>query len=92
MKEKLQSVISAVFSLFIIIAILGGGIVFCMFVIALIIGGDVGASLASNASKVVMPYFIRSASIAVLAGLVSFYITKEHALSLEENGKELSEV
>lgn len=90
MKEKIQNIINAVFSFFIIIAILGGGIIFCMFIIALIIGGDTGASLSSSASKVVMPYFIRAASIAVLAGLVSFYITGQHALSLEEENKELA--
>lgn len=84
MKRKLGSVIRAIFSIFIIIAILGGGVVFVMFIVALVIGGDIGASIAINAKDTVMPYFIRSASIAVLAGLIFSYGTGRHSLSLGE--------
>lgn len=90
MKAKLQKIIEALFSISLIIAILGGGIVFCMFIVAIIMGGASGEAMATSASKVIMPYFIRSASIAVLCGLISFYATGKHALSLEEE-KELAE-
>jgi hypothetical protein len=39
MREKLQNIVSAVFSVFTLIAILGGGVVFLMFVLSLVIGG-----------------------------------------------------
>lgn len=84
MKAKTKQITKSVFSISIILAILGGGVIFCIFMIALIIGGVLGELLAINASKVIMPYFIRVASIAVLFGLISFYITGKHTLSLEE--------
>lgn len=84
MKEKFGKIIESIFSITLMIAIIGGGVIFCMFIIALIMGGTSGESLATNASKVVMPYFIRLASIAVLCGLISFYIKGKHTLSLNE--------
>jgi hypothetical protein len=78
----MEKILKGVFSLFIIIAILGGGIVFIMFVTALIIGGETGTIIATNAKDIVMPYFIRSATIGILAGLIFSYITKNHSLSL----------
>ncbi len=84
MKENLNRIIEGIFSISIIIAILGGGIIFCMFVLGLIVGGARGELLAVKASKEVMPYFIRSAAVAVLCGLASFYLTGKHSLSLDE--------
>lgn len=82
MKEKLDNVLKRIFSFFLIVAILGGGIIFIMFLVALIIGGDLGASIAVSARETIMPYLIRSASISVLVGLISLYITGKHVLSL----------
>lgn len=84
MKTKIENAVSALFSLSILIAILGGGIVFLMFAAALIVGGEMGSSIAVSAKNSVMPYFIRSATIGVLAGLVSFYLTGLHALIIEK--------
>lgn len=82
MKGKLDNILRKIFSLFLIVAIFGGGIVFIMFVVALIIGGELGGSIAINARETVMPYFIRFASLAVFSGLISLYLTGEHGLSL----------
>lgn len=82
MKKKFGNVLKGIFSFFLMIAMLGGGLVFVMFLVALILGGDSGASIALSARNVVMPYFIRSASIAVLAGLVFSYLKDQHGLSL----------
>ena len=87
MKDKSHSIASVVFSVFILVAILGGGLIFAMFVVAIIIGGDTGQLIAINAKNVVMPYFIRSASIGVLAGLISFYISGRHSLSFDNDSK-----
>lgn len=84
MKENINKFLETIFSIFLIIAILGGGIIFLMFIGALIIGGGTGEVLATKASKEIMPYFIRSASIAITAGLLSFYISGDHTLSLKE--------
>ncbi|SCZ79921.1 hypothetical protein [Acidaminobacter hydrogenoformans] len=87
MKKRIEDVVSAIFSIFILIAILGGGIVFLMFAAALIVGGEMGSSIAVSAKSVVMPYFIRAATIGTLAGLVSFYLTGLHALSIEKKSE-----
>lgn len=84
MRENINSFLESVFSIALIIAILGGGIIFLMFILAIILGGGTGEVLATKASKEIMPYFIRSATIAVTAGLLSFYISGEHALSLKD--------
>lgn len=84
MKENIQKVVESIFSISLMISILGGGIVFLMFIIGIIIGGGTGEALAVKASKGVMPYFIRTATIAVLCGLISFYVTGKHTLSLED--------
>ena len=85
MKAKSHNIISTIFSLFIVIAIFGGGLVFAMFIIAIIIGGETGQQIAVTAKDIVMPYFIRSASIGVLAGLISFYISGKHSLSFHKD-------
>ncbi|HLR33804.1 MAG TPA: hypothetical protein VK071_00545 [Tissierellales bacterium] len=90
MKNKVQEVLSWLFSLFIIIAILGGGIILAMFIIAMIVGGDTGTKLATSASDIVMPYFIRAAAIAVLAGLIVIYTNDSHSLSLKNSNKDNS--
>lgn len=78
MKDRLEKVIESLFSIFLIIAIAGGGIVFVMFVIGIIVGGTTGNSLAVNANSVMLPIFIRFAAIAVLLGLVKYYVIGEH--------------
>lgn len=87
MKTKIEKVVSAIFSISILIAIMGGGIVFLMFAAALIVGGDTGVGIAVSAKNTVMPYFIRAATIGTLAGLVSFYLTGLHALFIEKKIK-----
>lgn len=82
MKDKIENILKLIFSLFIMIAMLGGALVFLMFLVALIVGGDLGASIAVNARNLVMPYFIRFASIAVFAGLIFSYLKGKHGLSL----------
>lgn len=85
--QSLNEFLKTIFSIFLLIAITGGAIVFFMFVIALIAGGSTGANLATSASGTVMPYFIKSAAIAMFAGLFSLYVSKSHQLSLGEENK-----
>ena len=84
MKNKLANIIESLFSIFVIAAILGGGIVFIMFVIGIIVGGEAGNSLAVNARSVIMPMFIRAAAIAVMLGLFHHYVIGEHALTMDD--------
>lgn len=82
MKNKIENFLKEIFSIFIMIGIFGGGIIFVIFMLAIIIGGDLGASMAITAKDIIMPYFIRFASIGILAGLIYSYLRKSHGLSL----------
>lgn len=84
MKKKIEDIVESIFSLSLIIAIVGGGIIFLMFVAALIMGGASGEMIAVSASETIMPFFIRSASISILFGLIYVYISGEHALTMKD--------
>ena len=92
MKKRIEQFLESIFSIFVMIAIIGGAVVFALYLIAMILGGESGANLALAVKDSVLPYFIRSAAIAMAAGLISFYLTKMHALSLsiEKEKKEES--
>jgi hypothetical protein len=85
MRDRLSKLIESLFSIFLIIAILGGGVVFLMYILGIIVGGNFGNILALNARNVMIPFFIRSAAIAILLGLIHHYVTGEHTLTLDEN-------
>ncbi|MFY9214785.1 MAG: hypothetical protein ACOXZT_06705 [Tissierellaceae bacterium] len=84
MRESIMKFVQNLFSIATLIAVLGGAVVFTMFLVGIIIGGDSGTSLAVNAKGIVMPYFIRCAAVAVLAGLIHYYASGEHALTMDE--------
>lgn len=84
MKKNVDNILSSIFSILILIAVLGGGIIFIMFVFALIIGGSSGEVLAVNAKNIVMPIFIRTAALAILSGLISSYLVGNHSLSIDD--------
>lgn len=82
MREKLINVLEYIFSITILIAVLGGGVVFLLHLIGIIIGGSMATSLSIFATKELMPYFIKTAAIGMFAGLFTFYLNKKHHLSL----------
>jgi hypothetical protein len=87
MRDQAFKFFNNVFGVFVSIAVLGGVLVFILFVIGMIMGGEAGGSLMYMAYDSLSPYFIKAATIAILAGLVLFYISGEHALSLKEEKK-----
>lgn len=84
MKNLSNKVINYLFSIFISLAIFGGGVVFLMFVIAFVLGGEIGNSLALTVKNETIPLFMRFATVGTLAGLIVSYITDKHELTLEE--------
>ncbi len=80
----MKNTIQSIFSIATMFAVAGGFVVFLLFFVAIIIGGETGESMALFANKGLMPYFIRGASVASFAGLIYFYMTKEHALTMTE--------
>ncbi|NLL81630.1 MAG: hypothetical protein GX231_04890 [Tissierellia bacterium] len=85
MREKLEGLGETIFSIFIIIAIGGGGIIFLMFLIAIILGGETGNAMALLAKDTIMPIFIRLGAIAMAGGLLKLYAADKHELILDDN-------
>lgn len=84
MNKKVPEVLEYLFSIFAIIAILGGVVVFSIFLIAIIIGGELGSNLAVSAKSIIMPIFIRIAAISVFSGLIFSYMVNKHAFSIKK--------
>lgn len=84
MNEKLERVLTNIFGIFISISVLGGIIVFVTYIFGMIAGGEIGGSWMVAAWEKLVPYFIKSAALGVLAGLLLFYVTGNHTLSLRE--------
>ena len=89
-RQKLEKFMTNLFGIFVSIAVLGGVFIFFTYLVGIIIGGDAGSSLMVTAKSKFVPLFIKSATIAVMAGLLIFYITGKHTLSLkdEEEGND----
>ncbi len=85
--NNLQKTLTNIFGIFVSISVLGGVVVFVAYVIGIIIGGDTGAAIMVTAWKELSPYFIKSATLAILSGLILFYVTNQHTLSLKEEKK-----
>ena len=83
MRKRIEDILNSIFSIFVMIAVAGGVIIFLLFVFAIITGGKGGEKMAVAAAKVYLPYFIKAASIALLAGIINMYITNTHFLSLK---------
>lgn len=90
MRGKLQNILTNVFGLFVSISVLGGIVVFIAYVFGIIVGGEIGTIFMVTAWAKLSPYFIKSATIAVLSGLILFYISGEHPLSLKEEQKNVN--
>ena len=85
MKDKSINILNSIFSIFILLSIIGGGLVFLLFMVAILIGGEMGAFLSIIASKTIMPYFIKAAAIGILAGLIILYTSGKHYLYLGDD-------
>jgi len=81
--NKIENIMISIFSIGIMVAISGGALVFLLFLMGFILGGESAAYLSNLASKILMPYFIKSAAIGVFAGLITFYIHGKHELSIK---------
>lgn len=91
MTEKNNSVknlMTNIFGTFISLAVFGGVAVFLIYLIGIIIGGESGASLMVFGQQQLVPLIIKAATIGVISGLIIFYITGQHALSLKEETSE----
>lgn len=83
MREILNKIGKSIFSIFIMLAIAGGGIIFAMFVVAIIVSGEVGNTIALLAKGTIMPFFIRCGAIAMAGGILKLYASGDHELTID---------
>jgi hypothetical protein len=84
MLHKLSTGLQNVYAWMALFTMVLGFFVFLMFCCAFVIGGEAGATLASAAGTL-MNWGIRLAACAILIGLISIYLKKEHTLSIKEH-------
>lgn len=83
LKSNIVYLLRSVFSIGIMLALLGGVVTFVLLLAALLIGGAAGQKIAITTTKVYLPYFINAAAVAIMSGLLVLYVTAEHELSLD---------
>lgn len=85
--KSLHDLAENIFSITLFIALLGGGIIAFLFLAAIIMGGVAGESLAVMTKADILPWFIRLATVSLVAGLVQIYTSGNHALTMENDKK-----
>lgn len=80
MRKKIEKFGRTLFSVGIIVALGGSGIVFLTLLISVVLGNQ---DLAVFARYDLMPWFIRSAAIGLVGGLISIYASGKHHLTID---------
>lgn len=85
--KEISNISRSIFSITLFISLIGGGVVGLLYLVAIIIGGSSGEALAVATKSNILPWFIRTASVAMLSGLVQIYTSGEHFLSMGKSKK-----
>ncbi len=80
MRKKIEKFGKTLFSMGIVVALGGSGIVFVTLILAIILGNEQWAIFARHD---LMPMFIRSAAIGLVGGLISIYASGKHHLTID---------
>lgn len=86
--KSIHDLAENIFSISLFIALIGGGVIAFLFLAAIVMGGISGEALAVTTKSNVLPWFIRLAAIALLAGLIQIYTSGEHALTMGSDNKD----
>lgn len=89
MFQKITTGMQTVYGWIALVTMALGFAVFLMFCLALIIGGEGGAAVATAAGTI-MGWGIRIAAIAILIGLISVYLKKDHTLNIKTENRPYS--
>lgn len=87
MTQAIRQFLRGAFSIITLIALLLGAIAFVLFLAGLIGGGPTATQLAVTAGNI-MNWGIKLATAAVVVGIVEIYLSRQHKLTLAEEGKE----
>ena len=85
--KKIASVCKQIFGYGIMIALFMGTFVFTGYVIALIVGGDTAALICDFIKNKIAPVMFYTASIMVLFGIITMYLSGETALTVGKKKK-----
>ena len=85
--KNLHDLAESIFSITLLLALIGGGIIAFLFLAAIVMGGISGESLAVTTRSNVLPWFIRLATISLVSGLVQIYTSGNHALTMGSEEK-----
>ncbi|MBC7087711.1 MAG: hypothetical protein H5T96_04365 [Tissierellales bacterium] len=83
MKKNISSILENIFSIIILISIIGSGFIFLLFLVSIIIGGEIGNAISLWIKNDFLNLLIRLTTIGVMAGFIKMYITKEHELTMK---------
>lgn len=81
--KKVANVFNTVFSVGVLLALFAGGITVLGYIIAMFIGGKVATEMCRVILKEYFPWVIKCTSIFVSCGLISMYLSKKKALTME---------
>lgn len=87
MTQAIRRFLRGAFSIITLVALLLGAVAFILFFAGIIIGGPTATQLAVTAGKM-MNWGIKLATAAVAVGIVDIYLSRQHKLTLAEEGKE----
>lgn len=83
MKKSISSILENIFSIIMLISIIGTAFVFLLFLLSIIIGGEIGNAISLWIKNDFLNILIRLATIGVMGGLIKMYITREHELTIK---------
>ncbi len=86
--KKISDISRNIFSITLFVSLIGGGVVGILYLVAIIIGGGSGEALAVATKSNILPWFIRTAAVAMFSGLVEIYTKGEHFLSMGNDKKD----
>jgi hypothetical protein len=82
-KKNISSILENIFSIIILISIIGSGFIFLLFLVSIIIGGEIGNAISLWIKNDFLNLLIRLTTIGVMGGFIKMYITKEHELTMK---------
>ncbi|SFR18142.1 hypothetical protein [Desulfoscipio geothermicus] len=90
MKNQIHSLLVNIYGITVAVAVIAGAVVGVLFLLAFIINGQIAANI-SVFNLSIMEYSKKIACLAILVGLIDFYLLKEHHLTIDYDEDKLQE-
>lgn len=86
MREKIANVLNKTYATLMIVSFFAGFLPLIPFIVAIIVGGEVAEDICLFLYNDYYPWIIALASVAVIIGLISMYVSK-HDFSVNKKAK-----